>query len=769
MIRRSALLLGLLCALETAAQGPQASETLLLDLCVDRVCDGIAVVLVRGDQVLVERDALARAGVNLEGAPIVDVGGRAYVASTDINHGAQATIDHAMLRLDVVRPPESLPPQRASFRTRAETPRGGRNWSAFLNYAADVGDSDDARSLFLDGALTRGAWSLGSDGYWLSDRGWQRGASRLDLDQPGRLRRWSVGDQYALSPDPLGGGALLGGIGVQRAYDLDPFLVTFPQPYLSGVLEAPGTVEIYANGSLVGRKALQAGPFSLEGLGLTPGRNDVRLLLRDPFGNTRELHGTSYYSASGVLASGLSEYALRIGMVRPSAFEDRYGDQPVVAGFWRRGLNDRLTVGARIEASDSLRNGGLSAALRLPIGEFSGAIAQSSNGEVSGRAFAAGYQYVAGVASLALGGRRFRRGYQRLGDDTVLLGLLPPLREDAYAALGWSPRARLSLQFNVGRRRYFDAPSEHRYGISGNYSLGSRTQLLFGASRARAGAFDDTQFQFGFSHAFQRDNLNLGVRHDGNGWGHGADLSRSRPPGGGLGYDLSLNRAGGFDTGFGRAEYQGRHGRYAVSAQHFEGHSDARVLVSGAVVGIGGRLFATPPLDNGFALARLPGLAGVQVRRENQPVGRTDAHGDLLVRDLLPYYPNRVGYDDADVPAHYRSDAEEQSVAVPRNGGVVVAFDVHPLRAVAGRVTVPGVALARSDSATLRLQGAGGTRETRVGSSGRFYLEDLAPGAYRAELQFDSGLRAECMLQVPVASPGIVRLDALACPPLESK
>jgi outer membrane usher protein len=767
VIRRSALLLALLCALDAGAQD-QASETLLLDLCVDRVCDGIAVVLVRGEQVLVERDALARAGVNLEGAPILEVEGRAYVASTDINHGAHTTIDRAMLRLDVVRSPESLPPQRASFRTAAEIPHGGRDWSAFLNYAADLGARDDARSLFVDGALTRGGWSLGSDGYWLSDGGWQRGMSRLDVDQPRQLRRWSVGDQYALSPDPLGGGALLGGVGVQRAYDLDPFLVTFPQPYLSGVLEAPGTVEIYANGSLVGRRTLQAGPFSLEGLGLTPGRNDVRLLLRDPFGNTRELHGTSYYSASGLLAPGLSEYALRVGMVRASPFEDRYGDAPVLAGFWRRGLNDRITVGGRIEASESLRNGGINAAVRLPVGEFSGAIAQSSSDGARGAAFAAGYQYVAGVASLALGGRRFDRGYQRLGDDSVLPGF-PQLREDAYAALGWSPRARVSLQLNWGRQRYFDAPSEHRYGISGNYSLGSRTQLLFAASRARIGAIGDTQLQFGFSHAFSRDSLNIGARHDQGGWGHGVDVSRSRPPGNGLGYDLSLNRTAGFDSGFGRAEYQGSHGRYAVNAQYFEGHAHARLLVSGAPVGVGGRLFATPPLDNGFALVRVPGLAGVQVRRENLPVGRTDAHGDLLVRDLLPYYPNRIGYDDADVPANYRSGAEEQNVAVPRNGGAVVAFDVHPLRAVAGRVMVPGVALAPSDTATLRLHGAGRTQETRVGSSGRYYLEDVAAGEYRVELQFDSGLRAECMLHVPATEAGIARLDALACPPMESK
>lgn len=766
MIRRTALLVGLLCAVEAMAQVP-VEETLLLDLCVDRVCDGLAVVLIRGEEVLVERDALARAGIDLAGVPTIAVGARVFVSTANVNHGARVTLDRAMLRLDILRPAESLPPQRASFRASAPELSGSRDWSAFVNYAADIGEDRESRSLYLDGALTRGTWSLGSDAQWLPDAGWQRGLTRLDVDQPRQLRRWSIGDQYALSPDPLGGSALLGGVGVQRAFDLDPFLVTFPQPYLSGVLEAPGTVEIYANGTLVGRRPLQAGPFSLEGLGLTPGRNDVRLLLRDPFGNARELYTTSYYSASGVLAPGLSEYALRLGAVRASPLENEYGDTPVLSGFWRRGMHERLTLGARVEATEDLRNAGASAALRLPVGELSGSLARSRSDGESGGAAALSYQYVARAASLALGGRRFDREYRRLGDDTGLLSLRR-LHQDTYAALSWAPRERFALQLNWGRQRFFDAQTERRYGLSGSYRLGSRTQLLFGVSRLQVGNTRDTQAQISFSHAFDRDNLNVSARHDDAGWGYGMDLNRSRPSDTGFGYDLSLNRTAGMDSGFGRVEYQGRHGRYALVGQHFDGQTDSRFLASGALVGVGGRMFATPPLDNGFALVRVPDLAGVQVRRENLPVGVTDAHGDLLVRDLLPYYPNRLGYDDMDVPANYRSSSSEQSVAVPRHGGALVTFDVRPLRAIAGQVVVPDVVLAPGDAATLRLRKEGQSHETRLGTSGRYYLEDVAPGTYEAELEFDSGLRAACTLQVPAADAGITRLGNLVCKPAEA-
>ncbi|MFC7302399.1 fimbria/pilus outer membrane usher protein [Cognatiluteimonas weifangensis] len=769
-----ALALGLLLAGQPPAQAspspasaaPAAmdTDTLLLDVCVDDVCDGIAVVLVRGSQVLVDRAALQKAGVPLDaGVATERVDGRDFVAADAIGHGIRIAIDHAQLRLDIRRPATVLPLQRADFHAPPPQLDGARDWSAVLDYAANLGSRRDARNLFVDGAVGRGPWALRSDGQWWSDGGWRRGLTRLEFDQPRTLRRWTFGDQYALSPDPLGGSALLGGVGVARAFDLDPFLITFPQPYLDGVLQAPGTVEVYANGVLVGRQPLQAGPFSLQGLGLSPGRNDVRLLLRDPFGGTRELSSASYYSASGLLAPGLSEYALRLGRARPSPLEDRYRDDPVLAGYWRRGLNPALTVGVRAEADRELRNLGAQAALRLPLGELSASLARSDGPAAADRggASALDYRYSNRVAGWSLGLRRFDRGYRRLGDtsaDDSLGSLLRQPRGDAFAAVGWSPTARVSLQLHWSRNRYFDAGDDTRYGLDGSLRLGADTRLFLALARNDGDGGRDTVAQLGLSLALGRDNLNLGSRHDGNGWGYGIDANRSRPSDTGFGYSASLDRQNGTDVAYARGEYQGRHGRYALTVQDADGASQASVLLSGALVAIGGRAFATPPVDNGFALVRVPGLAGVQVRRENLAVGVTDAAGELLVRDLLPYYPNRIGYDEADVPADWDIGPNALTVAVPRRGGAVVPFQARPLRAIAGRLRLP-----QSGAATVRLHGDGRDYSTRIGSSARYYLEDVAPGAYVLEVELDNGARARCTLQVPVLAPGVTRLEPVDC------
>jgi hypothetical protein len=47
------------------------------------------------------------------------------------------------------------------------------------------------------------------------------------------------------------------GFGVERAFDTDPYLVTF-RSRSSRPARKPGTVEVYSNGTLIGRRELAA-------------------------------------------------------------------------------------------------------------------------------------------------------------------------------------------------------------------------------------------------------------------------------------------------------------------------------------------------------------------------------------------------------------------------------------------------------------------------------------------------------------------------------
>ncbi|HEV8694390.1 MAG TPA: fimbria/pilus outer membrane usher protein [Lysobacter sp.] len=754
-------------ALSLPVQAQEGDHSLLLDLCINGRCVGVAAVIERGADVLIDREALQIAGIEVGELASEHIGERDFISLKALNHGSTFTIDEAQLRLDLSLRAELLPGQHGDLQQRTHAELTTQPWSAFVNYAATMGQEDE-RALFVDGAFGRGNAALRSTADWNTYEGWRRGLTRFEVDQPNHLRRWIVGDQYAIASDPLGGGLLLGGFGIERAFDQDPYLVTFPQPFYSGVMQTPGTVEVYANGVLIGRQDLGAGPFTLDHLGIQPGRSDVKVVVRDPFGNRSELAAGSYYgSSSRMLARGLDEYAFRVGVPRDSSLGGSYDDRTTLQAWYRRGLSDAFTFGGRIEADDTLQNIGLDGVVRLPFGELALAVAASEADDVGrGSAVAATYNYASQHWSFGLGSRTADSAYRNLGDPFAAIA--GRLRLDEYVHVGIAPPGRLSLQVNAGRQRRDGGEIERSMGMAGTLRLWPRSQLLFSLQRRNDALGRDTSALLSLNIALDRDNVGFSAhRHedaDGNSSsGYGLDARRSRPPGTGWGYDVSLKREEAFDSGFAQIEYQGTHGRYAMQAEHSEADDRARFIASGALVAIGGRVFATPPLESGFALVRVLGLADTPILRENLEVGHTDAQGDLLMRELLPFYANRVALDEAAVPADYVLTTPRRDVQVPRNTGALVTLEAAPVHALTGRL------LRQSDTGLspagdrLWLARDGERVAIPLGQQGRFYLEDLPPGEHVVEVDGAAG-HMQCRIEVPSATaPGVVDLGEILC------
>lgn len=785
--RALAVAVGVMLALRAAAQPAMpatpesASRRLLLEVCFNDTCHGLALVEVRDGELWIERAVLEAAGITPGDAASRRIGQRELIPASALERVA-VVLDEAGGRLDLRQAAQDMPHHTVDMRTRVAGDAVPYPWSGFVNHALTLGEHED-RSAYFDAAFGRGHGALRTTALWDDVYGWQRGLSRLEFDQPGRMRSWIIGDQIAAARDPLGGGALLGGIGVARAFEQDPYLVTFPQPFYQGVLQEPATVEVYSNGVLLSRRDVGAGPFTLEGLGLSPGRNDVQLVAVDPFGHRQSLSTSSYYGSSAALAPGLSDYAIHVGLPREGGgWGGHYGDSPALQAYYRSGVNQVLTLGVRVEADNSFVNVGGDAVWRSPLGEWSLALSgsdadsgmyASGGGGGGGHAAAIGYSYAAPRFGVALGWRRFDAAYRSLGQSA----LFAALREDGYLNLSWTPDARLAWQLNLGHRRYDAQPLERTRGLMATLRLAARAQLLASVYQTVVGDARDVSAYLSLTFSLDRSSVGLSARREDVAGvdrdGIGLDARRSRPAGTGWGYDLSVQRLDG-TTGFGQVEYQGPHGRVALQSEQFDGERHDRVVLSGAVTGIGGRLFATPPLESGFALVRVPGVEDIPVQRENNTVGRTDAAGDLLVRELMPFYPSKLSLDVRELPVDYRVLASQSRIAVPRNTGALVALDVVPLRAVTGHV---------------RLRDAGGDRaaeygrmrlrpldprtasvplpEALLGASGRYYFEDLSPGRYA--VQIDSGnRRANCELDVAPSSPGVADLGDLLCTVVEN-
>jgi outer membrane usher protein len=213
--------------------------------------------------------------------------------------------------------------------------------------------------------------------------------------------------------------------------------------------------------------------------------------------------------------------------------------------------------------------------------------------------------------------------------------------------------------------------------------------------------------------------------------------------------------------GSGLFTYQTGFGRYEAQVDQMGPSTLAAVRASGGLVFAAGRVFATRPVEEAYAVVRV-GVPDVTAYLENQEVGTTDAHGDLLVPSLLARYSNRLSIRAADIPMDYDVGPVEQRVAPPRKGGMVVAFDVSPVRAVAGRMRVEAEAgEVVPGGGELALVQGGVTLRSPTTADGRFFLEGLRPGPHQAEVTWGGG---SCQVTLLASEkPGVQDLGVLDC------
>jgi outer membrane usher protein len=728
-----------------------------LELVVNGVAREPVLVVLRAGDAWIEVRALAEAGV----APlppgrreVVDGAERVSLASLAPEVTFEVAEEDLALRLTVA--PHLL--GRTVIDLEVGPPPGtvySRNTSAFLNYSLSWRDFDSVdlfgelglsagRGLLLT-TFTAGRNTAGDGPDQREDV--VRGLTRWTLDQPRGLRRWTLGDRLATAGSPLGGSVILGGVGVSREFGLDPYFVRFPSPDLAGTLLAPAEVEVYVNGLLVRRERLPPGEFEIRNLPAPAGLGQASLVIRDAAGAERRLE-LPFYVGTRLLGEGLSEYGYDLGLRREgfgrTSFD--YGEAAFL-GRHRLGLSDRLTVGAHLEAAEDLVSGGPSAALAVPFGEVSAGAALSSAGGADGWAGALDYSF---------SGRRWGFGASLRGFSPHFAHLSLPAetdrpRLDASVFVGLPLGRWVDVGLQAGRRDLRDGATRDDVRLSASWLVAPRLTVLGAVERIWLSDAPEADELLGEqdTRALVALNYSLGARTTARaiaGTGRGAEgvaigLQRSLPVGEGFGYRLEAASSEELDTGSGQLQAQGRYGRATLSHLEADGGRVTILNLSGALMAIGGSVYAGRPVQDAFAVVRVPGVPGVRAYRSHQQVGRTGGRGDLLVPNLLSNYGNRLSIADEDVPLDYVVAGTEIVVAPPTRGGALVRFPVRPLRAFTGTLV-----LAAGDrepappkSGRLRVRTEAGEATSPIGGGGRFYLEDLPPGSHPAVIEWEGG------------------------------
>jgi len=740
---------------------------------INQIDVGDVFVTMRGKDILIRVADLEKSGMHLADGKREKRGEDELVSLQSLSPKVAFLFDEMNLALNISADASYF--GALSVDLRSKRPEGiiyATAPSLFVNYqvgALDLQSRDNTRltafseaGLNLRGALLYNSAqynSVPSSGYGrlFHDSTWVRMMTNLTFDWKSKLTRIVAGDTPA-SGDQLGGGAILGGLGFSRSFALDPYFSFLPTMQLSGTAMTPSTVEVYVNGQLIRRETLPPGQFNLQNVPLTNGSGETRVVVRDAFGGQQTMV-SPYYLALGTLAKGLSDFSYNAGFMRQGFGTQswNYG-KPAYVFRHRQGLTDWMTIGGRVEGTPSMVSGGASLAFRLPVGELGAAGAVSRQDSDAGAAALLSYSYVGKPVLFQLGARYQTDRYATLSltpqSDRQILDITSTLAATLGRVgslslqyhhmdmrdLGWNDDIALRWSRSFARRIYLYTefgngywqknPVEYRTFVGISYAVAERTN-------AAASRTDHSGGQSGRGESSQ------------------ATAQQSLPVGSGYGYRVTVAQ-GDNTLNDAVAQYQGSHGRVEAEYQHqgfdTDEHGHASVNATGGLVVIGGRAFFTRPVQDGFAMIRVPGVEGVHGLTSNQVVGTTDAKGDLLIPSLLSYYGNRIGIDDKDIPLDHAIGATELTIAPPYRGGAIVSFPVRRVLSVAGTVIV--------EEGGKEIPPAYGQIGVKIDEhdmtspfdeAGNFYLENVPPGSYAAEVQYATGV---CTFQLVIKASG---------------
>ncbi len=756
--RRFLALLTLLVLLTPSVIRAQ-NQRAVLELLINEVSVGESLVVMRGSEVLVGTQALTEAGLQGFTGVREMIGGQEFVSLVSLAPAVSFRVDELELRLYITASPELLGQRVLDL--YSGTPRDlvfKANTSGFVNYAVNY-TSDRRVDLFAESALSMRGVLLYNTVSAIGQTA-TRGLTSVTVDQRAQMRRWVFGDNLGFT-GPLGGDAWIAGVTVAKEFAINPYFVRHPTLSLSTPVNVPSVMEVQVNGQVVSREQVAPGRLEVRNLPMALGRNDAQVIIRDAFGVERELSST-YYLTTTALADGVQDYQYSLGFRRQGIGEESWDYRtPVALARHRVGVSDSVTVGGRFETSPGHQyNAGPSLNLRLPFAEIEAAAAVSQSLGEWGTASLVGFNVTRRRISTGGSVRLASRHYATLTPNPENED--PATEANVFASASLSDPVTVTMQHSL--TRLHQGITRARTGILSTIHLARNMELTASVADVRDERTRGKEVFAGITILLGRSaTASVGHVRDGRGNRMTVDAQRSLPVGEGYGYQFH-GEGGDNSMATGAARYQSRYGRYELRQETLNGDTNTTVSAAGSIVGIGGGVYASRPVQDSYALVRVPGVKGVRAFSSHQEVGRTGRNGDLLVPDLHAYYANILDVADTDIPLQYAVPDVNQTLALPYRGGAVAVFSVQKIQRVVGSIRLADQGEDRIPAYGELIVSAKGQEVTSpIGGSGRFYFEDLAAGTHSAVVRDSTGKECTFTITVPSSEGTLVNLGTLRC------
>ncbi len=775
----------------TAAEGAQ-DQSGFFSLFVNTVGYGEVFAVLRGDDILVPRSELESAGLRKFTAATIHAAGRDLVSLASIRPKLRFKLDEENIAVRVFAPIELLPAQKVDLGAAPADITYARRASAFFNYAPSLTATTQgpvtASGFFEAGVSERNRlWYSGL--YASSNSGAPyvaRGLTNVTIDDRPKMLRLTFGDTN-VATGAIGGAAILGGVTFARDFTENPYFIRFPAMRFTSTTDVPANVDVYVNGVRVRTVSVDPGTFTLDNVRGIVGGGNVAYVVRDALGGG-QVYSMPYYVGPTVLAKGVTDFAFSAGFPRDNLGTASFAyEGPAFMGYYQAGISDKVTLGARAEAIWPRVSAGPYLAWTTSFGLFSleggaslaSAAGAGTNGSAapadmtaSDRSLEAG---VAGVASYSYLSRRFNAGasFRAQSNDYATVTLTPEMDRSLFQATTFTSvpagkRASLGTQLTVDVHR--DLPTIASVSLFSQLQLTRNVTLLAQAALATVtpprSEIDGFLLLSWASDA--KINVTGGVVSNAGTAGANLQVAKSST----FGEDWSLAGAATVTPASTDVSINHRLQTTAnIVATYFDwtgGVGTLSIEPAGSVVWVADAgFFLSRPIYDGFALVRVPKVAGVRIYQNAQEVGRTDRAGNLLVPSLISYYGSQLKIASEDVPLEYTLDRDALVVAPPRRGAGLAEFPATRVHYYRGRVRVvrsDGV----HDTEEIPLFGDLAVKNglhdaiSPIGADGTFELEGLGAGSHDAEVRHKSGI-CRFRFEAKEADAPIIDLGLLRC------
>lgn len=625
--------------------------------------------------------------------------------------------------------------------------------------------------------------------------GWTRTTTRLDTD----LEHSFQDKQITLRlGDELTRGlswtrqTRIGGIQIGRNFSLQPYQTTAPLPAYFGTAALPSSVQLYVNGIQQYSGKTPAGPFNLNFQPSVTGAGQAQVVMTDALGRSTVVN-FPFYTTSTMLREGLSDWSFEAGYVRQNygyqSFD--YSSEPMASGVLRYGLKRWLTLEGHAEGSRGIGMAGVGATTALGTwGTLSGSWAASrasalsmtslglssglvpvspqpaATGMLQGSQYSLGYQLQHNNYSIGMNTQRASANFR---DVASAYGSVPTLRSDSVYA-NMTVKSLGNFGVTYVRLDQPDQPSSRYGGLSWSRGLTHGATIGVSYNQNLDNPADRTvtlNLTFNFDHGLSsyasstrsQNSLNntLGVSgntgKNGDGWNWNLRGQQSSPYG-----DQAVSTP---PSGSGALSGRTQYADINLGASMQGSTSSVYAGASGALVAMGGGIFATRRIDDAFAVVSTDGVPDIPVRNENRPVGETNSRGLLLVPSLLSYQNNKISIDPTKLPLNMHIDKVQANVVPKHASGVKVVFGMHEVHAAS-------LTLHQPDGKPVPLGTPAYLNDSThpngwVGYDGQLYLEGLQP-KNMINLKDDS---YHCTVKFPfkAAPDSIPEIGPLVCTP----